>query len=512
MTTVTRYTDQYYSYPGDGYDGVGMVYTGSKLGTGALLFNGRAVLTAAHVLEGSRQTVEVAFDTPEGRTWVPVERYWVHSGYDSRSASNDLAILWLDHEAPLSLPRYDLYTDRNEIGQIATLVGYGATGLGIEGYTGEAGLHRTIVQNRFETTWDVFNKVLDGIGWQTPEGSQLIADFDNGSSQYDSLGRLLGLHDTGLGGREGSIAPGDSGGPAFIDGKLAGIASYSTSLNLANGESLDITDSIDGSFGEVAAWQRVSFYQSWIEDVLSQAQGGVIETGDPVTIYGEAGSNLLIAGDGDTILMGQNSNDRLRSGFGDDRLDGGGGMDVARIDVPFDAVRVVSRPGETLTVESAMGRDELVNIALVRLEDRVVPIYATDIRTFGQNMVFDQKAYLMAYSDVADAGIDPLEHYLQWGASEGRSPSALFDEQWYLAVNADVGQAVQRGDLASGYEHYAQWGGSEGRNPSPWMDTQAYLKSNPDVAAAGVEPLAHYLSWGAQEGRVIVAADDGLWG
>ena len=49
--------------------------------------------------------------------------------------------------------------------------------------------------------------------------------------------------------------------------------------------------------------------------------------------------------------------------------------------------------------------------------------------------------------------------------------------------------------------HYLTWGAAEGRDPSPLFDTSYYLKSNPDVAAAGINPLAHYLTWGAAEGR-----------
>ncbi|MBK8386800.1 MAG: hypothetical protein IPL11_14680 [Candidatus Accumulibacter sp.] len=67
---------------------------------------------------------------------------------------------------------------------------------------------------------------------------------------------------------------------------------------------------------------------------------------------------------------------------------------------------------------------------------------------------------LSRYPDVAAAGVDPTEHYLQFGAAEGRNPSAKFD-------------------------------------------TVYYLQSNPDVAAAGVNPLLHYIQFGIAEGRQI---------
>jgi hypothetical protein len=37
--------------------------------------------------------------------------------------------------------------------------------------------------------------------------------------------------------------------------------------------------------------------------------------------------------------------------------------------------------------------------------------------------LFDAEWYLHHYADVADAGIDPLHHYVQFGASEGRAPN-----------------------------------------------------------------------------------------
>lgn len=78
--------------------------------------------------------------------------------------------------------------------------------------------------------------------------------------------------------------------------------------------------------------------------------------------------------------------------------------------------------------------------------------------------------------------------------------SGLFDEEWYLTQNPDV--------LAGGYdpvEHYLEHGAREGRNPGPGFDTRYYLKTNPDVAAAGLNPLVHYILDGVMEGRAAMA-------
>ncbi|MGC9964448.1 MAG: FkbM family methyltransferase [Syntrophobacteraceae bacterium] len=113
-----------------------------------------------------------------------------------------------------------------------------------------------------------------------------------------------------------------------------------------------------------------------------------------------------------------------------------------------------------------------------------------------QSNLFDTSYYLESNPDVAGAGINPLEHYLTWGAAEGRDPNPLFDTSYYLESNPDVAGAG-----INPLEHYLTWGAAEGRDPNPLFDTSYYLESNPDVAGAGINPLEHYLTWGAAEGR-----------
>lgn len=76
------------------------------------------------------------------------------------------------------------------------------------------------------------------------------------------------------------------------------------------------------------------------------------------------------------------------------------------------------------------------------------------------------------------------------------SQSALFDANWYLANNPDVANAG-----ADPLSHFLQYGAQEGRDPSENFSTSRYLEDNPDVRQAGVNPLVHYLRRGAIEGR-----------
>ncbi len=65
--------------------------------------------------------------------------------------------------------------------------------------------------------------------------------------------------------------------------------------------------------------------------------------------------------------------------------------------------------------------------------------------------LFDAEFYLQTYPGVAEAGIDPLTHFLNRG-------------------------------------------GIEGRKPSPSFDTRAYLRQHPELRNHGVNPLVHYLN------------------
>ncbi|MDR9440982.1 MAG: Calx-beta domain-containing protein [Halomonas sp.] len=272
MVTVTRDPDRHRILPGEGYDGVVQVVAGSVYGSGVLLFGGRAVLTSAHLLDRDA-SVSVRLDTPNGRFSVPAASYALHPDYQAAQANSDLALVWLDAPAPVSAERSTLYRGDDELGQALSLVGYGLSGDGLTGYGDSDSLEpaKRLAENRFDTTGEAVKDALgSSIAWDPLRGSQLIIDFDSGSSANDALGMLMGLHDTGLGEREGLIAPGDSGGPAFIGDQVAGVATYAASLS-RNGQSPDVNDEPDSSFGEIAAFQRVSHYQQWIDQSLRAA-------------------------------------------------------------------------------------------------------------------------------------------------------------------------------------------------------------------------------------------------
>ena len=107
--------------------------------------------------------------------------------------------------------------------------------------------------------------------------------------------------------------------------------------------------------------------------------------------------------------------------------------------------------------------------------------------------LFSHAWYLRQYLDVANSGVDAIEHYLRHGVSEGRDPNRYFDTDWYLQQNPDVASAG-----INPLVHYIRNGAGEGRDPSPVFNTKEYSR-NPLVAASGLNPLAYYLRFMVDE-------------
>lgn len=77
---------------------------------------------------------------------------------------------------------------------------------------------------------------------------------------------------------------------------------------------------------------------------------------------------------------------------------------------------------------------------------------------------FDVDWYLRTYPDVADSKMNPAEHYLLFGAKEGRLPSPIFDGNWYLQQYSDVAEANINPLL-----HFIKHGQQEGRSKGPTL-------------------------------------------
>ena len=113
-----------------------------------------------------------------------------------------------------------------------------------------------------------------------------------------------------------------------------------------------------------------------------------------------------------------------------------------------------------------------------------------------QSSLLERGWYSAEYGDIGLR--DPVEHFVDIGLRQGRSPNHLFESAWYMKQNADV-----RAAGVCAFTHFCEYGWREGRDPGPWFSTSDYLSLNPDVQRAGVNPLQHYLEYGRSEGRRI---------
>ena len=268
VATTLDYTQSLYQAAGDGaFDGVVRISVAGLSGTGTLLYDGRTVLTAAHVFANGTSNVRVSFDTGGGAQTLQAARVRIHPQYDARNSNNDIALITLAMPAPVQATRYELYRDGSEVGQRFTLAGYGTPGTGSTGrdtsYSGPP--LRLTATNRADADIGLLAGVNATILARDPvPGSQFVADFDDGSATRDAFAVLAGIADTGLGSAEGFITSGDSGGPAFIDGRVAGVASYTGSLTSGSVRP-DLDNAVNSTFGEIGAWQRVGAFQAWID-------------------------------------------------------------------------------------------------------------------------------------------------------------------------------------------------------------------------------------------------------
>ena len=287
------------------YSGVCMITAGDSMGTGALLTSGIHVLTAAHVVWDSENgalldptQIVVEFESADGEM-VPyfVREIYLYPGYAGDAiGGDDIAVLLLSSEVDNEFLGFDIYRNTDELGLDFTLVGYGQYGTGDDyyydtNYDRPYGVKHSGM-NTFELTGsDYSNNVNPNI---------LLYDFDDNTRKNDTFGRNYGIVHYGLGDDEAISDQGDSGGPCFIDGKIAGIVSWGSSEHML--------------FGDYAASVRVSSYADWIDKILAGAAGGevLVNAGyeDGVQIW----SDVAIDNAGNTVVTWTSFN---QDGHGD---------------------------------------------------------------------------------------------------------------------------------------------------------------------------------------------------
>jgi hypothetical protein len=102
-------------------------------------------------------------------------------------------------------------------------------------------------------------------------------------------------------------------------------------------------------------------------------------------------------------------------------------------------------------------------------EPRKPPV--EDVRKRSLTCLFDATWYLEQYPDIEADAEHALQHYLQIGAAEGRSPHPLFDAQWYTQQYSDAGTSGLQP-----LDHYLTVGWARGYDPHPLFDKSWYLQ------------------------------------
>jgi ADP-heptose:LPS heptosyltransferase/GT2 family glycosyltransferase len=84
----------------------------------------------------------------------------------------------------------------------------------------------------------------------------------------------------------------------------------------------------------------------------------------------------------------------------------------------------------------------------------------SDYEAIRKSGLFDPEYYLASYPDVGERNLDPLVHYLEEGAAEGRNPHPDFDSAFYLEQCRERGEAPNNPLM-----HYLRVGAARGFKP-----------------------------------------------
>ena len=270
--------------------------------SGSLLNDRRSIATAGHCVSDGAGTANpltttAYFFNGDADTRTPfgpgvaidVSRYYVNPGYTGEVIDqNDIAILRLSSFAPTTAQSYGLHLS-DLTGTDFTVAGYGtrSTVGGAAGNTAPAGA-RTGFLREGDNTYDYRWGDSAFGGFFTAEDSfgenffgfadvdySFVSDFDNGLAAQDQSCRIAAAVGAptgfgcslGLGAREVGIAGGDSGGPGFVDGKLASINSYGLTFGASFG---DYGGGLNSGWGEYSGYVPVYIHEDWIRGVVPE--------------------------------------------------------------------------------------------------------------------------------------------------------------------------------------------------------------------------------------------------
>jgi secreted trypsin-like serine protease len=284
ITRRTDVPDQDVKDLGDTFPSTGFIFTDTGGGGSGVLISPQWILTAAHVVDGAADaTVDFESEGLLGAffgTGYETNQIVIHPDFNPANplgGGNDLALLHISGKTSASSPPLptpaSLYTGTSEVGAQVVMTGYGYQGTGA-GHVNPlaADFTRRGAENLISLRADQDPTVLSQLyaGNAAIASTYLLSDFDDppavpqgsdtNNAYYSALDPLP---------REGSTAPGDSGGPVFAN---FGNGPQVIGLNTWIDGYFDNTD--NASYGDIFATIRVSPFIGWINQVTGIPEPG----------------------------------------------------------------------------------------------------------------------------------------------------------------------------------------------------------------------------------------------
>lgn len=265
---------------------------GSFICTGSLLDDRRSIVTAAHCVNPDEETGALLGTTAyfyngsnpdafldEVGTARTVTKVAIHPDYTGEVIDqNDIAVLRIN-KAPDFALSYMLADGKDLQGQQ-----YNIAGVGARGPSGDVGaLFGTGRRRQGDNVYDfrlgdsIFGGFWDGFFGTAKSDHSWIADFDNGdyfpgntscvfAFEFFAAPNPLPYCNFGVD-NEVSSAGGDSGGPQFVNGRLASVTSYGLTFGANFG---DVDDALNSSFGEFNGFVPLYLHKGFIASAIPE--------------------------------------------------------------------------------------------------------------------------------------------------------------------------------------------------------------------------------------------------